>query len=114
MDLVMALLVANPAQVRAIVVATAAPRTTAVVLTCAVRYINESVQRLGSGRDGIKAIMGHAWFSGVQWKSLMRKRVLPPIIPQVSNKYDVSNFDEVWWLLMVYLLSRGSWPCRCV
>mmetsp|Transcript_3928 Transcript_3928/g.8497 ORF Transcript_3928/g.8497 Transcript_3928/m.8497 type:complete len:139 (-) Transcript_3928:9-425(-) len=52
-------------------------------------------QRLGAGRKGIKAIMNHPWFKGVQWKALLRKRVLPPIIPTVSNKYDVSNFDEV-------------------
>jgi len=52
-------------------------------------------QRLGSGRRGVKDVMGHAWFRSVNWRSLMQKRVLPPIIPHVSNKLDVSNFDEV-------------------
>lgn len=52
-------------------------------------------KRLGCGRNGIKEIMAHPWFRGFDWTKLERRKMVPPIKPEMSHKFDLSNFEEV-------------------
>ncbi|KAJ8546790.1 hypothetical protein ON010_g11446 [Phytophthora cinnamomi] len=52
------------------------------------------VRRLGNMKHGIKDIINHRWFSGFQWDSLRNKCMKPPIVPQVRDDFDTSNFED--------------------
>ncbi|QDZ20511.1 cGMP-dependent protein kinase [Chloropicon primus] len=52
-------------------------------------------KRLGCGRNGIKEIMQHPWFRGFDWAKLERRKMTPPIKPQMADEFDLSNFEEV-------------------
>ncbi|KAE9357268.1 hypothetical protein PF008_g3243 [Phytophthora fragariae] len=52
------------------------------------------VRRLGNMKHGIKDIINHRWFSGFQWDSLRNKSMKPPIVPQVRDDFDTSNFED--------------------
>ena len=52
-------------------------------------------KRLGCGRNGIKEIMSHPWFRGFDWTKLERRKMTPPIKPQMADEFDLSNFEEV-------------------
>ena len=52
-------------------------------------------KRLGCGRNGIKEIMQHPWFRGFDWTKLERRKMNPPIKPQMADENDLSNFEEV-------------------
>lgn len=51
-------------------------------------------RRLGNMKHGIKDIINHRWFSSFQWESLRTKTMKPPIIPQVRDDFDTSNFED--------------------
>lgn len=34
------------------------------------------------------------WFDGFNWEGLCNRTLIPPIIPQVKNVIDTSNFDD--------------------
>lgn len=36
----------------------------------------------------------HRWFDGFYWEGLRARTLQPPILPQVNNVIDTSNFDE--------------------
>lgn len=38
--------------------------------------------------------MRHPWFDGVDWHSLLAKRILAPIIPVQSHPGDSGNFQK--------------------
>ena len=50
-------------------------------------------KRLGRTKGGTAAIKKHKWFSGFDWKELINKSMKVPILPQVTNTEDLSNFD---------------------
>jgi len=52
------------------------------------------VERLGYGKGGIKDIQKHKWFDGFNWEGLGNRSLAPPIIPQIRNVTDSSNFDD--------------------
>jgi cGMP-dependent protein kinase len=52
-------------------------------------------KRLGCTRGGPTAIKDHNFFRGFSWENLLAKRLSAPIIPQVADPFDVSNFDPV-------------------
>ncbi|KAG2934501.1 hypothetical protein PC117_g12634 [Phytophthora cactorum] len=52
-------------------------------------------RRLGNMKHGIKDIINHRWFSSFQWDSLKIKSMKPPIVPQVRDDFDTSNFEDL-------------------
>jgi serine/threonine protein kinase len=52
-------------------------------------------QRLGMGKQGVKEIFKHPWFSSLDWAGLEKHTIPAPFIPDVRDDLDVSNFDEV-------------------
>ena len=52
-------------------------------------------KRLGVIRGGADLIKKHAWFNGFDWTKLLAKQLSAPIIPNIKNDFDVSNFDQV-------------------
>lgn len=53
----------------------------------------EPENRLGSGPTDAQEIMSHAFFKNINWDDIYHKRVPPPMMPQISNATDTSNFD---------------------
>nr|CCA19995.1 cGMPdependent protein kinase putative [Albugo laibachii Nc14]CCA23292.1 cGMPdependent protein kinase putative [Albugo laibachii Nc14] len=51
-------------------------------------------RRLGNMKNGIRDIIQHEWFDGFQWEELLAKKLHPPIIPQIRNQFDTSNFED--------------------
>ena len=51
-------------------------------------------KRLGSGERDALEVKAHPFFSGVDWKGLLDKRISPPFIPTIKGPLDTSNFDE--------------------
>ncbi|KAF0538295.1 AGC/AKT protein kinase [Gigaspora margarita] len=46
------------------------------------------------GNNGAQEIKEHAFFSAIDWKKLILKKVQPPFKPSVESAIDTSNFDE--------------------
>jgi len=51
-------------------------------------------ERIGNLRDGIKDIKNHRWFSGFHWDALRKGELKAPYIPEVSDPFDLRNFDH--------------------
>ncbi|XP_028827664.1 serine/threonine-protein kinase N2 isoform X1 [Denticeps clupeoides] len=51
-------------------------------------------KRLGAGEQDANEVKRHRFFQGVDWESLLSKKVKPPFLPTVKEPGDVSNFDE--------------------
>ncbi|XP_064388330.1 cGMP-dependent protein kinase 1-like [Halichondria panicea] len=51
-------------------------------------------ERLGYLRGGLKDIKTHRWFEGFDWEGLVKRTMVPPIIPNVRHPADTSNFDH--------------------
>lgn len=45
-------------------------------------------------KNGIRDIMQHEWFDGFPWEKLLSKTLKPPIIPEIRNQFDTSNFAD--------------------
>jgi len=50
-------------------------------------------KRLGSGADGADEIMGHPWFSKVDWTLIESRQAESPYKPQLDSAVDVKYFD---------------------
>jgi len=46
------------------------------------------------GKNGAKEIKEHKWFSNINWEELAAKKIVPPFVPEISDDYDVGNFDK--------------------
>ncbi|WWC64399.1 uncharacterized protein I303_107009 [Kwoniella dejecticola CBS 10117] len=51
-------------------------------------------KRLGNLRKGARDVMSHAWFAGVDWRTLERKEIGAPIVPRVASMGDSQNFQR--------------------
>ncbi|OCF32179.1 AGC/PKA protein kinase [Kwoniella heveanensis BCC8398] len=51
-------------------------------------------KRLGNLRGGARDVMNHAWFAGVDWRTLERKEIGAPIVPRVASMGDSQNFQR--------------------
>ncbi|KAG8238063.1 hypothetical protein J437_LFUL014373, partial [Ladona fulva] len=51
-------------------------------------------ERLGYQKGGISDIKKHKWFDGFNWEGLINHTLIPPMIPEVMNVLDTSNFDN--------------------
>eukprot|EP01029_Cantina_marsupialis_P017125 TRINITY_DN3848_c0_g1_i1.p1 TRINITY_DN3848_c0_g1~~TRINITY_DN3848_c0_g1_i1.p1 ORF type:complete len:324 (-),score=85.45 TRINITY_DN3848_c0_g1_i1:645-1616(-) len=54
---------------------------------------SDLTKRYGCLRDGAEDIKRHRWFSGLDFKALLQRKLVAPIIPIVSSDNDTSNFD---------------------
>lgn len=54
---------------------------------------HKASKRLGIIQGGATAIKEHPWFNGFDWDSLYQQKMQPPIVPQINNSFDLSNFD---------------------
>ncbi|XP_061567063.1 serine/threonine-protein kinase N1b isoform X2 [Cololabis saira] len=50
-------------------------------------------RRLGSGEKDAEDVKKQPFFKGMDWEALLQRKVLPPFIPTIVGKEDVSNFD---------------------
>ena len=53
----------------------------------------ESHLRLGCLRGGAQDIKDHAWFQGLDFHDLFRKRIKAPWVPEIKGILDSSNFE---------------------
>lgn len=53
-------------------------------------------KRLGSGPDGSKDVMKHAFFSCINWDKLRKREVPSPFKPSTQGVNSVENFDKMW------------------
>lgn len=51
-------------------------------------------KRLGCTAGGAEAIKTHPWFKDLDWLGLYNQTLRPPIVPQVRDNTDTSNFPE--------------------
>ncbi|KAJ7988225.1 hypothetical protein DPEC_G00321390 [Dallia pectoralis] len=50
-------------------------------------------RRLGAGEADASEVKKHRFFQGMNWESLLHKKLVPPFVPQIKMPEDVSNFD---------------------
>ncbi|XP_074552674.1 serine/threonine-protein kinase N1b isoform X2 [Halichoeres trimaculatus] len=50
-------------------------------------------RRLGSGEKDAEDVKKQPFFRGMDWEALLQRKVLPPFIPTIAAKEDISNFD---------------------
>ncbi|XP_071387317.1 serine/threonine-protein kinase N1b isoform X1 [Centroberyx affinis] len=51
-------------------------------------------RRLGSGEKDAEDVKKQPFFRGMEWEALLQRKILPPFVPSIGDKEDVSNFDE--------------------
>lgn len=51
-------------------------------------------KRLGSLKGGVSNIKGHSYFNGIDWNAILDRRHPVPWVPEVSDPFDTSCFDE--------------------
>jgi serine/threonine protein kinase len=56
---------------------------------------NHVSRRLGTLKDA-EEVKQHEYFSGINWKNILEKKVKPPFKPMIRSKADVSNFDRMF------------------
>jgi len=55
---------------------------------------HKATKRLGVVKGGAQNIKDHPWFKGFDWDALINKKMKAPIVPNIKNSEDLSNFDE--------------------
>merc|ERR1712158_142539 len=55
---------------------------------------DNSAERLGYQKGGIRDIQKHKWFDGFNWEGLRNRSLGVPIMPTILSHLDTSNFDE--------------------
>jgi len=66
-------------------------------------------ERLGvRGRNGYTDIKKHKWFSGFNWSHLMARKLVPPIVPQLTSNIDTRYFDTAGLEALGNQLSPGG------
>merc|ERR1719282_78393 len=52
-------------------------------------------KRFGNLKDGHKDIIGHKWFSTIDFSSLEKLEITSPFRPPMKDENDVSNFEDI-------------------
>ena len=47
------------------------------------------------GATGAQEIKEHTFFNGINWDQVFKKEVIPPFVPKLDGKEDVSFFSNV-------------------
>lgn len=50
-------------------------------------------ERLGAGPDDAQDVLKHPFFTGLDIKELMEKKIKAEYVPKLTDKYSVENFD---------------------
>jgi len=53
--------------------------------------VADLTKRFGNLKNGVADINNHRWFTGLDWKKLLKKEVDVPYVPAVKNDSDTSN-----------------------
>lgn len=56
---------------------------------------HKPTKRLGVVKGGAKKIKEHPWFADLDWKKLYQRKLTAPIVLQIKDNTDLSNFDDV-------------------
>jgi len=51
-------------------------------------------ERLGAPKGGIKEIKRNKWFEGFNWDGVANRKLVPPIMKNITSPVDTSNFDR--------------------
>ena len=46
------------------------------------------------GYNGPKQIFKHPWFSNINFKNVLDRKAIPPVIPNLEHECSVENFDN--------------------
>lgn len=46
------------------------------------------------GYENISLIRQHPWFNDVSWEEVNSLKIKPPIVPKISDKFDIENFNK--------------------
>ena len=46
------------------------------------------------GANGVKDIMDHDYFKGIDWEAMKRREVSPPYNPKIRSDKDVKHIDS--------------------
>lgn len=49
-------------------------------------------KRLGCLKRGALDIRTHRWFRTIDWDAYMRMEITPPVVPEVRDEFDQTNF----------------------
>ncbi|XP_054264238.1 cAMP-dependent protein kinase catalytic subunit alpha-like [Macrosteles quadrilineatus] len=52
-------------------------------------------RRIGNLWRGVREIKSHLWFTGVNWMDLLNRKVVPPFIPDSSERLSQVNFPNM-------------------
>ncbi|KAJ2081260.1 Serine/threonine kinase [Coemansia sp. RSA 988] len=63
------------------------------VFICQALLEKDPSKRLGSGPNDAEDIMKHSFFTGINWDDVLNKKIMPPYVPDIRGRFDVSNFD---------------------
>jgi len=55
---------------------------------------SDRTRRLGNLKDGAVDVKKHRFFKGIDWEALNKRKLTPPIQPNVQHPGDTSNFEE--------------------
>ena len=50
--------------------------------------------RLGNQSGGSQDVKSHPFFTNIDWNAVYNRKVKGPIVPELKNAADASNFDE--------------------
>jgi serine/threonine protein kinase len=48
------------------------------------------------GAKGAEEVKSHPFFAGINWKDLLKKRIAPPFVPNVTDETDLCFFDKLF------------------
>jgi len=66
---------------------------------------DNSAERLGYQKGGIRDIQKHKWFDGFNWEGLRMRSLNPPIIPSIQSHLDIQGlFQDI-----ILSLSANTW-----
>jgi serine/threonine protein kinase len=55
--------------------------------------VADLTKRYGCLKGGAEDVKKHKWFQGFDWEALVKREMTAPVVPQVANDSDTSNFD---------------------
>jgi len=55
--------------------------------------VADLTKRFGCLKAGASDIKNHKWYAGLDWSGLVDKELVAPVIPNVQDETDTSNFD---------------------
>ncbi len=57
-------------------------------------FVKNPEKRLGSGLSGLKDLKAHPFFKGLEWDSILNKKIKPPFVPKITSDVDTKYIDS--------------------